>query len=63
MEEEIKFIPSWSNNHKTKEDALTHIFEQFTLSPGCAGIDGKLSIIFGKSFITITPKKKKISYE
>ena len=63
MEEELQFIPTWCNTYKTKADAFQHIFEGFVTSPGCAGLDGKLSIMFGGNFVTIVPKKKKTTYD
>jgi hypothetical protein len=50
---------------KTKQEAFVHIFGCFSENPGVADKDGKLRVMFGKEFITVTPKKKKkeVRYE
>ena len=55
-----QFKPSWSVDHKTKNDGFMHVIQCLIDNPACAdSVDKKIHIsLFGREMI-MTPKKKK----
>ena len=50
---------NWQKHFKSKQQAMTHIFELLKANPNCAGADGLITVIMGKNYYEITPIKKK----
>lgn len=54
------FIPNYvSAGIKTRNDAITHIFDCLSKNPGCAGLDGTLTICYGGEVFNMSIAKKK----